>query len=188
VAYHEEIVYAPSADQRWLAGVLMRPNQDARRPVGVICIHGANGFFYSPHYVALGRALAERGYLYLSGNTRAHDVGSMDFPWPLDTRPETGPKIHLGGAGWSRCEEALAAYEHALQLDPNLPESWAGKGYTLNDLWRYDEAAAAFARALAINPNDANAWRNKAISLRVLGRTAEEREAERRARALRAQK
>jgi pimeloyl-ACP methyl ester carboxylesterase len=105
VAYHEEIVFAPSADQRWLAGVLMRPNQDARRPVGVICIHGANASFYLPTYVALGRALAERGYLYLSANTRGHDVGNVDFPWPLNTLPETGPKIHLGGGGWSRFEE-----------------------------------------------------------------------------------
>ena len=104
-AFHEEIVFAPSEDQRWMAGVLMQPNDDARQPVGVICIHGANAFFCFPPYIPLGRALAERGYLYLSGNTRGHDVGNMDFPWPLNTRPETGPKIHLGGGGWSRFEE-----------------------------------------------------------------------------------
>ena len=70
-AFQEEIVFAPSEDQRWLAGVLVRPNAQSRRSVGIICLHGANLFFYLPTYVALGRALAEQGYLYLSGNTRS---------------------------------------------------------------------------------------------------------------------
>jgi pimeloyl-ACP methyl ester carboxylesterase len=104
-ALHEEIVFTPSEDQRWMAGVLMRPNDDARRPVGVICIHGATGAYYVPTYVYLGRALAERGYLCLSGNTRAHDIASMDAPWPLSARPEAAPDTRLGGTGWSRFEE-----------------------------------------------------------------------------------
>lgn len=105
VTYQEEIVFAPSEDQRWLAGVLMRPNAQSRRSVGIICLHGANLFFYLPTYVALGRALAEQGYLYLSGNTRSHDIGSMDFPWPFNMRPETAPQVQLGGGGWFHFEE-----------------------------------------------------------------------------------
>jgi hypothetical protein len=61
-AFDEEIVFAPSEDQRWRAGVLMRPSADTRRSVGVVCLHGASAFFYAPTYIALGRALAAHGY------------------------------------------------------------------------------------------------------------------------------
>jgi pimeloyl-ACP methyl ester carboxylesterase len=53
----------------------------------------------------LGRALAARGYVFLSGNTRGHDVGNVDLPWPLSMRAETLPQIHLGGNAWFRFEE-----------------------------------------------------------------------------------
>lgn len=103
--FDEEIVVAPSADQRWMAGVLMRPNNDARRRIGVMCLHGAASAFYFPPYIALGRALAAQGYPFLSGNTRAHDIASMDVPWPPNAHPETVADLRLIGTGWRRFAE-----------------------------------------------------------------------------------
>jgi dienelactone hydrolase len=103
-AYSEEIVFAPSEDQRWMAGVLMRPSGPARS-VGVVCIHGATRFFYEPTLVSLGRELAQRGYVVLSGNTRGHDVASDDTPWPLSMGPDDLASWRLGGNSWERFEE-----------------------------------------------------------------------------------
>jgi pimeloyl-ACP methyl ester carboxylesterase len=104
-AYHEEIVYAPSEDQRWMAGVLMRPNEHSQRQVAIICVHGSPGACYFPTYIYLGRALAERGYFVLSGNNRAQDIASVDAPWPLNAQPETVAGARMGGSGWYRFEE-----------------------------------------------------------------------------------
>jgi dienelactone hydrolase len=104
-AYSEEIVFAPSEDQRWMAGVLMRPTSGAARSVGVVYIHGATRFFYEPFAVSLGRDLAQRGYLFVSGNTRGHDVASGDTPWPLTARPEDLAKGRMGGNSWARLDE-----------------------------------------------------------------------------------
>jgi pimeloyl-ACP methyl ester carboxylesterase len=104
-AIREEIVFAPSEDQRWMAGVLMQPNEEARRPVGVICIHGAAGCCYAPTYIYLGRALAAQSYLCLSGNTRAHDLASWNDPWPLRMSADSAAAARLGGTGWYRFAE-----------------------------------------------------------------------------------
>lgn len=104
-AYNEQIVFTASEDQRWLAGVMMQPTKGSRRLVGVVCIHGAVEPFYFPAYVHMGRELARRGYLFVSGRTRGHDVATVDAPWPLSVRPEDIPTYRLGGWGWERWAE-----------------------------------------------------------------------------------
>jgi pimeloyl-ACP methyl ester carboxylesterase len=104
--YSEQIVFTPSEDQRWLAGVLMRPTEGSVRSIGMVLLHGSTGAFYSPPmYVYLGRALAERGYRYVSGNTRAHDVATWQALWPWSCRPEDEATSSLGGEGWTRFDE-----------------------------------------------------------------------------------
>src|SRR6266702_3304330 len=70
-------------------------------------------------------------------------------------------------------EEALAAYEQALSLDPNDADAYIGKGAALNRLKRYEEALAAFEQALSLDPNVANACTNKGIVLCLLKRYEE---------------
>ena len=41
-----------------------------------------------------------------------------------------------------RYEEALAAFNRALELDPKRPETWSFKGATLKSLGRRDEAVS----------------------------------------------
>jgi dienelactone hydrolase len=104
-AHSEEIVFAPSEDQRWMAGVLMRPATGPARSVGILYIHGSTGFFYEPTAIYLGRELAQRGYVFLSGNTRGHDVASDDFPWPFTHRPGDVDRYRLGGNSWAHLDE-----------------------------------------------------------------------------------
>ena len=82
-------------------------------------------------------------------------------------RPERrGGLVNKGTAlsNLGRFEEALAACDRALALDPN-DASWNNKGNALNDLGRYEEALAAYDRALALDPNVAMAWNNKGGAL-----------------------
>ena len=48
--------------------------EEPRKPVAVIWLHGWGVNFYSPTYVTIGRALAERGLTTISVNTRMHDL------------------------------------------------------------------------------------------------------------------
>jgi tetratricopeptide (TPR) repeat protein len=70
-------------------------------------------------------------------------------------------------------EEAMAAYDRALAIQPNRLNAWLGKGRTLFELSRYEEALAAYDRALAIEPKEASAWSEKSSVLDQLGRHAE---------------
>jgi tetratricopeptide (TPR) repeat protein len=59
--------------------------------------------------------------------------------------------------GWllhdaSRYEEAVDAYQHALELKPGLAEAELNLGHALHSLGRNDEAREAFERALAAKP------------------------------------
>ncbi len=83
-----------------------------------------------------------------------------------------------------RYDEALAAYDKALALDPRLTEAWLGRGAVLALLDRYDDAFAAYQQALAIDPNLAGGQRGIGNALRELGRLDEAREAYRKAIAL----
>ncbi len=58
-------------------------------------------------------------------------------------------------------EEALAAYEQAIRLDPNSAVAYNGKGIALCDLERYEEALAAYEQAIRLDPNNAVTYRNK---------------------------
>jgi len=72
-----------------------------------------------------------------------------------------------------RYEEALAAYEQAIRLDPNFARAYNGKGLTLNSLKRYEEAIAAFEQAIRLDPNNAEAYNFKGIALNSLKRYEE---------------
>ena len=70
-------------------------------------------------------------------------------------------------------QEAIAAYDKALEIDPKFHCAWNGKGITLNRLGRYSEAIAAFNKCLEIKPKFHLAWNGKGIALNRLGRYSE---------------
>jgi len=75
--------------------------------------------------------------------------------------------------GLKRYEEALAAYEQAIRLDPNYTYAYLFKGNALSDLKRYEEALAAYEQAIRLDPDDADYYHNKGIALNELKRHEE---------------
>lgn len=61
-------------------------------------------------------------------------------------------------------EEAIAAYDKALQIKPDLHEAWYNRGIVLRQLGRYEEAMDSFDKALQLKPNDPHAYYNKAYA------------------------
>ncbi len=66
--------------------------------------------------------------------------------------------------------QALADYQQALRLKPDLPEVIALKGEALSMLKRYPEALEAFDAALTVRPKDAEALSGRAVVRMALGR------------------
>jgi pimeloyl-ACP methyl ester carboxylesterase len=96
-AFNEEVVFTDSEDRLALHGLFFRPGSPTAS-LPVLWIHGVYSAFYENAYVALGREMAGRGYMFLSANTRGHGFGAaLRSP---DGRPVTG------GSGWERLEES----------------------------------------------------------------------------------
>ena len=74
---HEELVTVQTEDQLAMTGLFVRPEAKPARPIAVVWIHGASANFYVPSYMRIGRAVASRGFPFITANTRMHDIGSV---------------------------------------------------------------------------------------------------------------
>lgn len=97
--FPEQLVYTRTRDDIVDSGVIFTPPKDSAKPIAVIWIHGWGVSFYQPTYVAIGRALAERGYTTIAGNTRMHDLGNV-LAW-------RGDKRIRGGGYWGVASEEV---------------------------------------------------------------------------------
>ncbi len=97
--FPEQIVYVRSSDDIVDAGTIFTPPKDSAKPMAVIWIHGWGVNFYQPTYVAIGRALAGRGYTTITANTRMHDLGNV-LAW-------RGDKRIRGGGYWGVASEEV---------------------------------------------------------------------------------
>src|SRR6266536_379900 len=95
----EELVSVRSKDDIVNGGVVFTPRKESAKPVAVIWIHGWGANFYQPTYVSIGRALAERGWTCITGNTRMHDLGNV-LAW-------RGKKRIRGGGYWGVASEEV---------------------------------------------------------------------------------
>ncbi len=68
-------------------------------------------------------------------------------------------------------DDALAAYDKALEVDPNHVSAWNNKGIVLSRLKRFEESITCYDKAIEIDPKYANAWYNKANALRNFGQS-----------------
>src|SRR5260221_721836 len=75
--------------------------------------------------------------------------------------------------GLKRYEEALAAYEQAIRLDPNYTYAYLFKGNALSDLKRYEEALAAYEQAIRLDPDHTYYYYSKGNALSDLKRYEE---------------
>lgn len=99
------------------------------------------------------------------------------------SRPDVPAESERTGDYWNnlgisleslgRYDEALAAYDRALELDPESAHSWSNKGALLRRLRRYDEAMACQDKALALDPRFAYAWHGRGKVLMALKRHEE---------------
>jgi tetratricopeptide (TPR) repeat protein len=68
-------------------------------------------------------------------------------------------------------DDALIAYDKALELDPNHVSAWNNKGIILSRLKRFEEAIICYDKAIEIDPKYTNAWYNKANAMRNFGQS-----------------
>jgi pimeloyl-ACP methyl ester carboxylesterase len=74
----EEVVYVMTNDTVFNAGLLFHPQKETDKTVAIIWVHGWGVNFYSPSYISIGRAFAEKGYTCISVNTRMHDLANVE--------------------------------------------------------------------------------------------------------------
>ncbi|MFW6695702.1 tetratricopeptide repeat protein [Streptomyces sp. MAR4 CNX-425] len=82
-------------------------------------------------------------------------------------------------------QDALAAYDRAVELNPDEPSAWLNRGNQLLSQQRHEDALASYDRALELRPDIGNVWGSKANALTGLGRYEDAEEAASRAVELR---
>ncbi len=81
-------------------------------------------------------------------------------------------------------EEALQAFDKAIEINQSYAFAWGGKGYALYNMDRYEEAIAAWDRAIELEPDEfysGSKWEMKGKALEILGRNDESAQAYERA-------
>jgi pimeloyl-ACP methyl ester carboxylesterase len=98
-SHSEQLVQIQAADGVELAGAVIEPAGRATRPLPIVWIHGYTGRFYEPHALKIGRRLAERGYVFVTGNNRGNNYGTV-------LRVRATAEERLGGAAWEKLDES----------------------------------------------------------------------------------
>jgi tetratricopeptide (TPR) repeat protein len=71
-------------------------------------------------------------------------------------------------------DEAIAAYDRAIELDADYVEPWNNRGIAqVMGYEDYTQALKSFDKAIEIDPQCMQAWANKANALSLAGRTTE---------------
>ncbi len=125
-------------------------------------------------FSALRRYLAQL-YRTLAGRT---------FPPPVDgdeLEAEDCDGQGLGLLQFGYPEEALAAFEQALELNPDHAVLWAHKGEALRQLGQNEDALICHQVSLELDSNCAAAWYHRGLALRALDRIGEAHESHERA-------
>jgi serine/threonine protein kinase len=112
-----------------------------------------------------------------------HTQDQPEQPAFSENWERTGGKHFAGG----HYEEALQAYQLAVDLDATNVALWAALGDTYFALQRYQEALQAYDQALTLKPRDVVVWENKGTVLALMGRHAEARVCSLRVRELQAE-
>lgn len=105
--------------------------------------------------------------LHMASGERTTDVSA-----PALLSPDKEYWFRKGNACYKQraYEEALAAYNQALRLDPACAVVYSNKGAALYCLGYYRDALAAYTRALQLEPQRASASRGRSLVLHRMGR------------------
>jgi len=91
----------------------------------------------------------------------------------IENKQETASDWHNKGIALRKLgkyDEAIKAYDRAIDLDPKYASAWNNKGIALDELGKYDEAIKAYDKAIDLDPKYTSAWYNKGIALDELGK------------------
>ena len=64
-------------------------------------------------------------------------------------------------ADQGKYDEAVHAYDKAIELEPKYSDAWNNRGEAFHNWGKFDEAIRCFDKAIEINPKNAFAWNNK---------------------------
>jgi tetratricopeptide (TPR) repeat protein len=59
----------------------------------------------------------------------------------------------------SKFDDALTAFDYALEIDANCPEAWIGQAFAFHKLGKIDEAVLAYEKFIELEPNAFAPWR-----------------------------
>jgi tetratricopeptide (TPR) repeat protein len=99
------------------------------------------------------------------------DLGVKVPSVPVATGPKADDFFIQGGDKYQKgdYQGAVAAYNQAIQLNPNYAEAYNNRGNARDELGDKQGAIADFNEALRINPNDAYAYYNRGLTRSELG-------------------
>jgi tetratricopeptide (TPR) repeat protein len=70
-------------------------------------------------------------------------------------------------------DEAIKAFDKAIEIDPQSSTLWDAKGLALDKLNKHDEAIKSYDKAIEINSHDSKTWNNKGEALSRLNKDNE---------------
>ena len=142
---------------------------ESKRPVSMVAVkqklqrfvaQQAIGQMTSPQPSVSMQAISPSSSPQTLAQTTTSDASQKTTKQWLDTGNDLSEAKHY--------KEALAAYEQAIQLDPNSAAAYNGKGSVLSNLKRNREALLAYQRAVQLDPNSAAAYNGKGNALLAL--------------------
>jgi tetratricopeptide (TPR) repeat protein/S1-C subfamily serine protease len=103
---------------------------------------------------------------------RNHPSFRVEKP-PVDA--DENQWLNYGNGLWrvGRWQEAVAAFQQTLKLNPEFKEAYYAQGLALKDWGKFSEAAASFGEATELDPQFYEAWREKSNTLLMLGKYPE---------------
>ncbi len=162
-----------SADARYLLGVIAHQTDQPAEAVALIQSAIALAPDQSRYHNLLGLNLMALG--------RAEEAEvSFRCALAIDDSAEAYNNLGVLMKHWGRLDDALAAFEKALERDPgdgaahfNAGHAYHAKGQSLQGLGRSAEAITFLKRAIELNSDDAEAWCTLGDVLQSLGNLAE---------------
>ncbi|MBO0782025.1 MAG: tetratricopeptide repeat protein [Ktedonobacteraceae bacterium] len=127
----------------------------------------------NPSRPLLGSGVYQRDSRPLSGAT--HMLTAPQTPTPSTSLPSVDDWERRGDKLFTMhdYENALRAYQRALEVTPDKAATWLALGDTHFALEDYQQALRAYERAMLLDPNEAQAWANRGTALDALGRHKE---------------
>jgi len=111
-------------------------------------------------------------------NDGVHYVKKADKAQETATQAsDAGKKDKAAHEARDRYTQALAKFQVATGLDPQLPEAWNYVGYTSRKLGHYEEALAAYDKALTLKPGFADALEYRGEAYLALSRVPDAQQA-----------